>query len=151
MMPHLPPTPLSSGSPEDTLAHAERMARAFPHSLVLLYGGMGAGKTLWAKGFAAGLGFGGDVYSPTYTIMNIYHEGGLTLHHLDLYRVGCFEEVVDLGLFEILDARHPCVIEWPERVATLAELPHLEIRLEPGDGPDHRILHWRHHEGSRLS
>ncbi|HEY9071427.1 MAG TPA: tRNA (adenosine(37)-N6)-threonylcarbamoyltransferase complex ATPase subunit type 1 TsaE [Candidatus Ozemobacteraceae bacterium] len=145
---NLPPTPFASASPEDTLAHAASLARAFPHALVLLHGGMGAGKTLWAKGFAAGLGLAGDVYSPTYTIMNIYHEAGVTLHHLDLYRVGCFEEVVDLGLFEILEAGHPCVIEWPERVPALAGLAHLEIRLEPGGDPDRRILHWSHREGS---
>lgn len=149
-MPHrLPKSPFLSSSPEDTLKHAAEVAAAFPGGLILLNGGLGAGKTLWAKGYAAGLGISEDTYSPTYTIMNIYRQGDIVLHHLDLYRIGCFEEVIDLGLFEILDAGHPCVIEWPERVPALYDLPHLEISLEPGDGFDSRLIRWNRHEGSR--
>ncbi len=131
------------------MEHAARIAAAFPHALVLLNGNLGTGKTLWAKGYAAGLGFTEDIYSPTYTIMNIYHHGEVSLYHLDLYRIGCFEEVVDLGLFEILDAGHPCVIEWPERVPALFGLPHIEIRLETAGEGDRRVLRWNRHEGGK--
>ena len=145
----LPETPFLSRSPEETLNHAAGIAAAFPHALVLLNGKLGAGKTLWVKGYAAGLGLPDDVYSPTYTIMNIYQHDRFSLYHLDLYRIGCFEEVVDLGLFEILDAGHPCVIEWPERVPALFGLPHIEIWLETAGDTDRRILRWNRHEGSR--
>lgn len=131
------------------MEHAAATAAAFPHSLILLSGSLGAGKTLWAKGYAAGLGLTEDVYSPTYTIMNIYRQGEIILHHLDLYRIGCFEEVIDLGLFEILDAGQPCVIEWPERVPALYDLPHLEIRLEPAGEFEHRLIHLSRHEGRK--
>lgn len=146
---HLPTSPFLSSSPEDTMKHAAETAAAFPHGLILLSGGLGAGKTLWTKGYAAGLGLAEDIYSPTYTIMNMYRQGGIVLYHLDLYRIGCFEEVIDLGLFEILDAGHPCVIEWPERVPALYDLSYLEVCLEPGDGFDSRLIRWNRHEGSR--
>ena len=138
---------LVSRSPEETLAHARDVAARFPGSLVLLQGSLGAGKTLWAKGFAAGLGLQRPVYSPTYTLMNQYVEEGRALYHLDLYRIGCLEELHDLGLFEIIEAGHPCLIEWPERVPALASLPHLRVSFEgaSGEAPstgDERRITW---------
>lgn len=118
-----------SGSPEETLAQARSLAPRFPRSLILLEGPLGAGKTLWAKGFAAGLGVQRPVYSPTYTVMNHYADGDRSLFHLDLYRIGCLEELHDIGLFEIIDAGLPCLVEWPERVPQLALLPHVKVTL----------------------
>lgn len=146
--PGLPPTgQLTSPDPEATLAHARALAPRFARSLVLLHGPLGAGKTLWAKGFAAGLGLHRPVYSPTFTLMNHYAEGDRSLYHLDLYRIGSLEELHDLGIFEILDAGLPCLVEWPERVPALASLPHLRVSLdfapEPADAPTGaRLITW---------
>ncbi len=138
-----------STAPEQTLALAGQLAGLYPEALVLLHGTLGAGKTLFARGFAAGLGITGNVSSPSYTLMNEYRAGGHGMFHLDLYRVNCFEEVVDIGLFEILKAGQPCLIEWAERVAELASLPHLEVCIDLCD-EDHehrRRITWQWKDG----
>lgn len=133
-----------SQSPEQTLEIARLLARQFPAALVLLHGELGAGKTLFARGFAQGLGIACNVSSPSYTLMNEYRVDNKCLYHLDLYRINCFEEVMDIGLFEILDTGQPCLIEWAERVAELQRLAHLEVNITHGkDDPDsHRQISW---------
>ena len=133
-----------SQSPEQTLEIARQLARQFPAALVLLHGSLGAGKTLFARGFAQGLGIPGTVSSPSYTLMNEYRGENICLYHLDLYRINCFEEVMDIGLFEILDAGQPCLIEWAERVEELQRLDHLAVTITHGeDEPDsHRQISW---------
>ncbi len=123
------PQTFHSESPEQTLELAARLAQSFPDALVLLNGSLGAGKTLFARGFAQGLNIDCNVSSPSYTLMNEYRSGNKCMYHLDLYRINCFEEVIDIGLFEILEAGKPCLIEWAERVAELQKLPHLEVRI----------------------
>jgi tRNA threonylcarbamoyladenosine biosynthesis protein TsaE len=136
--------PIRSQSPEQTLEIAGQLAQQYPNALVLLHGGLGAGKTLFARGFARGLNIDGHVSSPSYTLMNEYRSAGSSLFHLDLYRVNCFEEVVDIGLFEILQTGNPCLVEWAERVAELQKLPHLEVCIEQPD-PEaelERLISW---------
>jgi len=136
--------PIRSQSPEQTLEIAGQLAQQYPKALVLLHGGLGAGKTLFARGFARGLNIDGHVSSPSYTLMNEYRSGGRSLFHLDLYRVNCFEEVVDIGLFEILQTGNPCLVEWAERVAELQKLPHLEVCIEQPDPEAEfdRVISW---------
>jgi len=133
-----------SHSPESTCEIAASIAAEYPDALVLLHGSLGAGKTLFASGFAKGLGINSNVSSPSYTLMNEYRDGGRCLYHLDLYRINCFEEVIDIGLFEILNAGQPCLIEWAEKVAELQNLPHLEVRITRDDNdPDNsRHIEW---------
>ncbi len=138
----LPPEEFTSCSIDDTIDHARALGRLYPHALVLLQGPLGAGKTLWTRGFADGIGLKANVNSPSYTVLNVYREGGRALYHLDLYRLECFEEIYDVGLFEAIDAGFPCVVEWPERVPELGRLPHLLVTLEPQSG-DARRISWR--------
>jgi tRNA threonylcarbamoyladenosine biosynthesis protein TsaE len=130
-----------SASVEDTLALARRFGAEHGGGLVLLYGGLGAGKTLFARGYAEGLGISAHVSSPSYTLMNEYFGADLAMYHLDLYRLNCLEEVVDIGLFDVLELGHPCLVEWPERVEELASLPHLEVRLVVPDGGEADLRH----------
>jgi tRNA threonylcarbamoyladenosine biosynthesis protein TsaE len=133
-----------SNSVEDTLALARRFGAERGGGLVLLYGGLGAGKTLFARGYAEGLGISAHVSSPSYTLMNEYFSADMAMYHLDLYRLNCLEEVVDIGLFDILELGHSCLVEWPERVAELASLPHLEVRLvvPEGGNSEARDISW---------
>jgi tRNA threonylcarbamoyladenosine biosynthesis protein TsaE len=85
-----------------------------------LHGVLGAGKTQVVKGLARGLGFEGDVTSPTFTIIHEYLGGRLPLYHIDLYRLRSEKEAVDLGLEEYLPATDGVtVIEWADRIPSL--------------------------------
>jgi tRNA threonylcarbamoyladenosine biosynthesis protein TsaE len=95
-------------------------ARAWP--LVLgLRGDLGSGKTTWVRAMLRGLGISGRVPSPTYTLLEQYACDGLTVVHLDLYRLGGEEELEHLGLRDWL-AEPVCwiAVEWPERAPQLA-------------------------------
>ncbi len=84
-----------------------------------LHGVLGAGKTQLAKGIARGLGFHGDVTSPTFTIVHEYRGGRLPMYHIDLYRIQSEKEAIDIGLEEYLPGDGVTVIEWPERIASI--------------------------------
>ena len=90
-------------------------------AVILLKGDLGAGKTIFAKGVAAGLGIDpAEVTSPSFTLINV-HDGRLRLYHIDLYRLESAARI-DLGLEEILeDEKGVVVIEWAERLAMLPE------------------------------
>ena len=81
--------------------------------IILLTGDLGAGKTVFAKGFAEGLGISDDVVSPTFTLMNNYDN---RLLHLDLYRLNSYEELASIGAEEFIYSDFISLIEWPERV-----------------------------------
>lgn len=140
-----PTNQITSHSPEQTLQIAAELAKEYRNSLILLYGPLGAGKTLFARGFAKGLGIERNVSSPTYTLMNEYRGTGLKLFHLDLYRINHHEEVIDLGLYEILDSGHPCLIEWPERVPELVKVKHVAVKINPDekDPENSRHISWQ--------
>jgi len=84
-----------------------------------LHGVLGAGKTQLAKGLARGLGFRGDVTSPTFTIVHEYRGGRLPIYHIDLYRIQNEKDAIDIGLEEYLPSDGVTVVEWPERIASI--------------------------------
>ena len=106
---------LVTASPEATEAAAARLARHVRRGdLLLLTGEMGAGKTTFVRGLAAGLGVAGDVMSPTFQLVRVY-AGPVQLAHVDLYRLDGPGEVADLGLDELLD-EGAVVVEWGDRL-----------------------------------
>ncbi|BBE33614.1 tRNA (adenosine(37)-N6)-threonylcarbamoyltransferase complex ATPase subunit type 1 TsaE [Sphingosinicella microcystinivorans] len=110
-------------------------ARLAPGDVVLLSGDLGAGKTALARGVLAGLGHGGEVPSPTFTLVQSYDPPGVRLPvwHVDLYRLEDPDEVEELGLDEIL-ADGVLIIEWPERAGERwPEALHLAL-TETGEG-----------------
>ena len=105
-----------SHTPSETEALGESWGRAAERGLVIaLSGDLGAGKTQLVKGLARGLGFTGRVHSPTFTLVNEYAGGRLTLFHLDLYRLETAEQIHGAGLDEYLQPDGVTVIEWAER------------------------------------
>ena len=107
-----------SQSEEQTFATAQDLARKLQlPAHILLYGDLGAGKTLFTKGLAAGFGLTDvdEVASPTFTLVNQYH-GPVRIYHIDLYRIET-GALVGLGLDEIFDDPNAAVIvEWAERL-----------------------------------
>lgn len=96
-------------------------ARAWP-LVIGLRGDLGSGKTTWVRAMLRGLGYSGRVPSPTYTLLEQYTCSGLSVVHLDLYRLRGAEELENLGLRDWLaEPRQWIAVEWPERAPELAE------------------------------
>jgi tRNA threonylcarbamoyladenosine biosynthesis protein TsaE len=129
-------------SAEETFELAYRIGEALDRSAVfLLSGDLGNGKTIFAKGLAAGLEIDpAEVNSPTFTLIN-RHEGRLRLYHLDLYRIaGGAREVYDLGLEEVLLEPNTVVaIEWPERLGTFVISSHYRVTISDLGDDERRI------------
>ena len=106
-----------SKSREDTEKFAENFAKTLrAGDVVLLDGDMGAGKTVFAKGVADGLGIQEEVTSPTYAYMNDY-DG--VLFHYDCYRIESVEQAERLGLADYFDMGGICLVEWSQNIAPL--------------------------------
>lgn len=108
--------------------------KAVPGLLVLLFGELGAGKTVFAQGMAEGLESATPASSPTFNLIHL-HEGRLPLLHADLYRLDDPGSVEDLGIEELLDSGCVGVVEWPELAVDLLRGERVEVRLtlaEPG-------------------
>lgn len=95
-----------------------------------LRGPLGAGKTTFVRGLLRGLGHAGTVRSPTYTLVEPYALSGMTLLHLDLYRLSDPDELNYLGLHDYGDDTVLWLVEWPERGTGWLPDPDLSLRLE---------------------
>lgn len=125
-------------SEAETFDLAKRLAATLaPGSTILLYGDLGAGKTVFVRGLAAGLGIDAtEVTSPTFVLLQEYH-GSLDLFHADLFRVDHQVAVEDLGLEE-LGVGGVLAIEWADR---LPRLPRNALRVQIEDrGGDQRQI-----------
>ncbi len=110
---------VESASSEQTQA----LGRNLGHSLLAmdwvgLSGDLGAGKTCFVQGVALGGGVDEQcaVTSPTFTILQSY-PGHLPVHHLDLYRLGDYDELIEIGYDELLEGDGVCLVEWWDRIA----------------------------------
>lgn len=119
---------------------ARLAALARPGDILALSGGLGAGKTAFARAFLRARA--GDpaleVPSPTFTLVQAYDLPGGAVWHLDLYRLSDPSEVWELGIEEALD-RAILLVEWPERIGTLLPEDSLRIELVPGAGAGTRV------------
>ncbi len=130
-------------TPGETFAFGEQLGRELRSGdVVLLRGGLGAGKTLLTKGIVQALGFDVDeVTSPSFALVNLYTTEEHNIYHIDLWRVDGSDAAFAVGLDEILeDPRGIVIIEWAERLGG-RELPArlISIRIE-GDGDETRRI-----------
>lgn len=128
----------------DSLSELERVAEEILSSIgerrvVLLRGGMGAGKTTLVSRIAAQLGAEDIVTSPTFALVNQYEGREGTIYHFDFYRINRVEEVFDLGYEEYFYSGELCFVEWPEMVEGLLPEDAMEVRITVGDD-DKRIF-----------
>ncbi|HVF67399.1 MAG TPA: tRNA (adenosine(37)-N6)-threonylcarbamoyltransferase complex ATPase subunit type 1 TsaE [Pyrinomonadaceae bacterium] len=135
---------MTSSSPEETFDAGRRVGELLAGGETLLLSGpLGAGKTVFVKGLATGLGLDpAEVSSPSFTLVNSYAEGRLPLHHIDLYRLAegaSSAHAVDLE--ELLtDESAVVVIEWAERMGRYPLPPPVwRVSIE-GDGEEPRRI-----------
>lgn len=103
-----------SGSERATVEFAKKYAASLSAGdVVLLQGDLGAGKTVFCKGLALGLGIKDEIVSPTYAYMNDYSG---KLYHYDCYRLSSGAEAEKLGLTDYFGGKGVCVIEWAENI-----------------------------------
>jgi len=129
-------TTIATASESETTAVGRELGGTLrAGDVVLLYGDLGAGKTAFVKGLAEGLGVAREeVSSPTFTLVQEYRGGRLTLYHVDLYRLDDPREVFDLGLDEIA-ADGVLAVEWAEKMdARLKPSGYVEVRIVHGEG-----------------
>ncbi len=122
----------------ETAEETERLGAAVakalrPGDVVALFGDLGAGKTTLTRGLLRGLGFEGDVGSPTFPIVQTYEELRVPLWHVDLYRIEDPEELTELALDEA-KSDAALIIEWPERLGGLLWADALRLHLTVAQG-----------------
>ena len=122
---------LESFSEEETRALGKRLGKtAVPGEVICLDGDLGVGKTVFAQGFAEGLGIEGPVASPTFTIVQSYGRGRLPFYHMDVYRLEDEDELEAIGGSEMLDGDGVCLVEWGSRTGGLMPPGTLWILIE---------------------
>ncbi len=120
-----------SNSEQETLRIGEKIGRKLhPPQVILLYGELGSGKTVLARGLAQGLGVQDPtaVHSPSFTLVNQYIGKEGTIYHLDFFRLEGLRDLYSLGLEEILGSPSIVIIEWAEKLLLEAENP-MKIRI----------------------
>ena len=125
----------------DSLSDLPRVAEAVVEALdgrtvVLLRGGMGAGKTTLVSRIAALLGAEDAVTSPTFALVNQYEGTEQRIYHFDFYRIDNIEEVFDLGYEEYFYSGDLCLVEWPEKIEPHIPDDAMVVRITAGDGEE---------------
>jgi tRNA threonylcarbamoyladenosine biosynthesis protein TsaE len=130
---------LTAGEAETEALGAALGGRCRGGEVVLLTGGLGAGKTVFVRGLAHGLGAGGEeVVSPTFVLLTSY-PGRLTLHHADLYRLHGVGDEADLGLEELPGGEGVLAVEWAERLRQVPWSRPWRVQLFHAGGDERRI------------
>ena len=114
----------------ETILEGEKLGRTLcPGAIVALLGGLGAGKTAFTRGIAAGLGVFTGVSSPTFTIVNEYY-GRIPLFHFDLYRLESEDDLYDIGWYDYLERGGVCAVEWSEKAPGAFPVETVVVRIQ---------------------
>ncbi len=130
-----------SHSEEETLRLAEKISLFFKKGdVVILTGELGAGKTIFVKGIARGLGIDTAlVNSPSYTIVNEYRGGSKSLFHFDLYRLGNISELYETGWDDYMQKDGIMVVEWGEKGEVNLPIPRYQVSFKILDDTEREI------------
>lgn len=129
--------------PEETFELGRRLGMlAEAGAVYCLNGDLGVGKTVFTQGFASGLGIGGAVNSPTFTILQQYDEGRIPLYHFDVYRIGDVEEMEEIGYEDCFYGSGVCLIEWSNLITELLPecVTSITIEKDMSRGFDYRRI-----------
>lgn len=142
----------TSASVDETIELGRQLSACLrPDDVVLLSGDLGAGKTQFSKGVAAGLGVSADVTSPTFNILIEYEGSSLMLYHFDLYRLEDAEELEDIDFYGMLESGGVSLVEWGDKFPDAMPDEYLDVRIAvDGDGVRHLTATGRGDAGQRL-
>ncbi|MCR4324986.1 MAG: L-threonylcarbamoyladenylate synthase [Candidatus Curtissbacteria bacterium] len=132
---------IKTNSQKETLELGQKFAKSLiPGDVVAISGELGAGKTIFVKGIALGLGIKKRIVSPTFTIVRTYKLKSAYLHHIDLYRGNSIEDFETLGLPEIFANDAIVVIEWAQRIKKHLPKKRKEIKIQKTGKNSRKIL-----------
>ena len=130
-------------SPEETFAFGEELGKnARPGQVYTLIGDLGVGKTVLTQGIAKGLGIDEAIFSPTFTIVQEYHTGRMPFYHFDVYRIGCVEEMDEIGFDDYVYGEGLTMIEWANLIEEILPDHFWQIMIEKDleKGFDYRMI-----------
>ena len=130
-------------SPEETFAFGEELGKnARPGQVYTLIGDLGVGKKVLTQGIAKGLGIDEAICSPTFTIVQEYHTGRMPFYHFDVYRIGCVEEMDEIGFDDYVYGEGLTMIEWANLIEEILPDHFWQIMIEKDleKGFDYRMI-----------
>ncbi len=131
-----------SNSAEKTFEFGRKLASLMqPGDVIALSGELGAGKTVFTKGLACGLGVNEKITSPTFTIIKEY-DGKLPLYHFDVYRIES-KDLDDLGYESYFYSKGISVVEWSEKITDKLPKDHLLVHIYYGQEENERKLEFK--------
>ncbi|MBR2489440.1 MAG: tRNA (adenosine(37)-N6)-threonylcarbamoyltransferase complex ATPase subunit type 1 TsaE [Clostridia bacterium] len=129
-----------SDSPAKTEEFAEKLASGLKEGCVIAFrGGLGMGKTCFTRGLAKGLGFKGEVTSPTFALINEYIGGRLPLYHFDMYRISSWDELYSSGFFDYIEQGGVIAAEWSENIENALPEDTIYVEIETMDETTRKI------------
>lgn len=129
-----------SASPQQTVGLARKLGeRMKGKEVIALFGGLGMGKTVFARGIAKGMGLDAEISSPTFALVH-EHAGKIPLYHFDMYRVETYYDLCSTGFFDYLETNGVLCIEWSENIENALPENSLRVCIERGKTDGERIL-----------
>lgn len=128
---------------EDTFHIAKELGeKAERGNVFCLIGDLGVGKTLFSQGFAKGLGVEDYVNSPTFTIVQEYHDGRIPFYHFDVYRIEDSDEMEEIGFSEFVYGEGVCLIEWADLISDILPEQYIRVTIQKdlSKGLDYRSI-----------
>ncbi|MBR1811303.1 MAG: tRNA (adenosine(37)-N6)-threonylcarbamoyltransferase complex ATPase subunit type 1 TsaE [Clostridia bacterium] len=133
-------TVYTSHTPAQTEQIASALAAEVSGGAVIAFrGGMGMGKTAFARGFVKGMGNDADVYSPTFAIVNDYG-GEPHIYHFDMYRVETWDDLYSTGFYDYMTDTSVLLIEWSENIENALPPGTIYVEIARGETDCDRII-----------